>query len=99
MLPSDLLEEADIPQLPGEGLRFLAERIGIAATLRLWDALRGRSISFPATFPKAMVAKWLRKNFNVTITEAAWKLGVSRRTVSRVMNAVPVRKSEQMSLF
>jgi len=100
MLPSDFLEEADLPHLPSEGLRLLAERIGVAATLRLWDMLRGRSINFPASFPKAMIAKWLRKNYDVSIAEAAWKLGVSKRTVSRIMNAVPGRKPEQqLSLF
>jgi hypothetical protein len=99
MLPSDFLECAEISDLPARDLRCLAECVGVQAVMRLWDKLGGRSVAFPRNYPHRLIAKWLRKRPGISVREAAFWLGVSERTISRVMNAVPAKKPEQMSLF
>ena len=99
MLPTDFITETDISDLPSEPLRYLAGQIGVPNAVRLWDALRGRSITFPANFPRKLIAKWLRKQNKLSIANAAWKLGVSDRTISKIANEIPAKSVEQMSLF
>jgi hypothetical protein len=102
MLPSDFIESFDAADLPSEPLRSLAAQIGVSNVAKLWDAFRGRNISFPASFPRKTIAKWLRRQNRLSISEAAWKLGVSSRTISAIANEIPAPAksgSTQMSLF
>jgi hypothetical protein len=102
MLPADFISEVDSCDLPSEPLRCLAAQIGIQSTMKVWDLLRGRNISFPMHYPKKLIAKWLRKQGKLSITEAAWKIGMSDRTISKIANAVPAaaeNKEGQLSLF
>jgi len=99
MLPSDFIDCLDVQDLPSEPLRVLAGQIGVSNVVRLWDMLRGRSVSFPASFPHCVIAKWLRKQNKLNISEAAWKLGVSSRKISAVANEWTPKSTEQMSLF
>jgi len=100
MLPSDFIQEAEISDLPSDSLRFLASEIGIEKFVKLWDRLRGRSIAFPASYPKKIIEKWLRRQHNLNIKDASWRLGVSSRTISKIANKVPAKKNiEQPNLF
>jgi hypothetical protein len=101
MLPADFIAEVDSCDLPSEPLRCLAVQIGIEKTMHLWDLLRGKNIAFPMHYPKKLVARWLRKQKRLSITDAAWTIGMSDRTMSKIVNAVPVAESKegQLSLF
>ena len=100
MLPSDFIQETEISDLPSEQLSCLAEQIGVSNVMKLWDKLRGRSVAFPANWPNKLIAKWLKKQPDLNISDAAWQLGVSSRTISKIANKVPAKKNiEQPNLF
>ena len=67
----------------------IAETIGVENTLRVFDVLKGRQISFPQRiFRKEYVENYIKQNYNgKNIRELSRKFGYTERRIKQIIKS------------
>jgi len=89
-----LLDKMEIDDLPNEGLKLIAEKLGMSLVKELVLKCGGTVVYIPKTFNKIYCRRYILKNWtgsNVPVLAA--DLGITERTVYRHLDSKIIAKA------
>lgn len=89
------MKAEDLP----ETLRFIADEIGLEATLKLVSRFAGAVIYIPIRIKRNMMKDYIKKTFTGNYAISAARLGITERTLRNWLKNEPSKTYEQLNLF